>query len=434
MNDGGHDGWQPHDPDADLLHLAGTLRAGRLARFAKGSILHWQGDPVEAIYIVRSGAVKVCTTSPQGRTYTYDILGAGGLDGAATYLLGKHHETQAVALEDTEVITLLPDEFDRLLAGNPRFSLLVMRYLAQGTASLAGKVRELGFLDVQQRLKHRLLELARRHGIATPDGVRIDLDITHEEMGALVAANRTTITACISELKKQGYLWSEGRHLVMVPPQHVEILDSLSQAVLDGDEVAARRWAGAAVAHGVDAIKALEALSSGMRRVDGLFSRDELQVSDVILAAFAMKSAMPIIDAEIERTGQVVGYLGTVVIGTVYGDIHDIGQTMVAMLLRARGFAVIDLGANVPAERFAAAVARHRPGILAMSSLMTTTTQELSKVIDTLAREGLRGGVKVMVGGSAVTRRMGTQMGADGYEPSAHGAAELAWRLMNPKH
>lgn len=434
MSASGQDDRQPPGPGDDLLGLLGALHAGRPLRFARGAILHWQGDPVEAIYIVRSGAVKVFTTSPEGRTYTYDILAAGGLAGASTYLLGKNHETQAVALEDTEVLALLPDEFERLLAGNPRFSLLVMRCLAQGTDSLAGKVRELGFLDVQQRLKHSLIDLAHRHGIATPQGIRIDLDITHEEIGALVAANRTTITACISELKKRGYLWNEGRHLVMVPPQHIEILDNLDQAVVDGDEARAKQWAGEAVARGVDPTKALEALSSGMRRVDGLFSRDELEVSDVILAAFAMKGAMPIIDAEVERTGQNVGYLGTAVIGTVYGDIHDIGQTMVAMLLRARGFAVIDLGANVPAAGFVEAVARHRPSILAMSSLMTTTAHEQFKVVEALVREGLRDGVKVIVGGSAITRRMSAQMGADGYEPSAHGAAELAWRLVSPKH
>lgn len=421
----------PQTFDADLLQLVQALHAGRRVHFAKGSILHWQGDPVEAIWIVESGAVKVFATSPEGRTCTYGILGAGDLVGASAYLLAKEHDTQALALDDTEAIALLPGEFERLLAANPRFSLLVMRKLAQGADALAGKVRELGFLDVQQRLKHSLIELAQRHGIATPEGIRIDLDITHEEIGALVAANRTTITACISELKRQGYLWNEGRHLVMVPLEHIEILDNLNQAVLDGDEVAARQWAGAAVDKGVDPGKALEALSSGMRRVDALFSRDELEVSDVILAAFAMKAAMPILERELERTGRRVGRLGTVVIGTVYGDIHDIGQTMVAMLLRARGFEVIDLGANVPVEGFVEAVARHRPDILAMSSLMTATAHEQFKVVDALVRKGLRDRVKVMVGGSAITRRMSVQMGADGYEPTAHGAAELAWRLTH---
>jgi 5-methyltetrahydrofolate--homocysteine methyltransferase len=160
-----------------------------------------------------------------------------------------------------------------------------------------------------------------------------------------------------------------------------------------------------------------------------MYARGEIDVSDVVLAAFAMKSSLPILEAEMERAGHVVDYLGTIVIGTVQGDIHDIGSTMVSMLLKARGFRVIDLGVDVSTIKFVDAVRSYQPQILAMSTLMTTTTHELFGVINTLVDEGLREQVKVMVGGSALTRQLSEKMGADGYEPSAHRAAELAWRL-----
>jgi hypothetical protein len=134
------DGLEAHNPDAGLLDLLDVLQAGQTKRFARGSILHWQGDPVEHIIVVRSGAVKLFSISPAGRVYTYGILGAGALAGAAAYLLGKHHEMQAKALDDTEVLVFLPAEFERLLATDPRFSLAVMRKLAQGADGQAARV------------------------------------------------------------------------------------------------------------------------------------------------------------------------------------------------------------------------------------------------------------------------------------------------------
>jgi methanogenic corrinoid protein MtbC1 len=304
-----------------------------------------------------------------------------------------------------------------------------MRKLAQDVHSLSNRVRDLTVLDVQERIKSSLIELANEHGFVTDKGIRIDLDLTHEEIGEIVAAYRTTITACLGELKRQGYLWKEGRHLFIIPPQHIETLDHLDQSVADGSEDEATRYASEAIAQGIDPLKALEALTTGMRRVDRRFARGEIDVSDVILAAYAMKGAIPTIEYEIERTDRQVQYLGTIVIGTVQGDIHDIGRTLVSMLLKARGFKVIDLGVDVPTQQFVAAVRDLRPQILAMSMLMTTTAQEPFRVIQALGEEGLRDRVKVIVGGSAITPKLSAEMGADGYEPTAHRAAELAWRL-----
>ena len=200
---------------------------------------------------------------------------------------------------------------------------------------------------------------------------------------------------------------------------------------MDGSEEDARNWARKAIENNVDAVKALDALCNGMKLVDRMFNRDEIDVSDVILSAFAMKSAIPTIEAEIEQSGKEMSSMGTIVIGTVTGDIHDIGRTLVAMLLKARGFDIIDLGNNVSVSDFVEAVRKHKPDILAMSSLMTTGRQEQFEVIQALIEAGLRDRVKVIVGGSAITQELSQQMGANGYEPTAHRAVELAWRLTH---
>lgn len=418
-----------HRIGSDILELVESYHIGKLKRYKKGNVLYWQGDPVEHIFVVKKGAIKVFSISREGKAYTYDILGVGHLVGAMAYLLGAEHEAMAQALEDTDMLVIPPAEFERLLVSAPFFSVAVMRELAHGVRSLSGKMRDLGFLDVQQRLKHSLMRLANEHGVATEKGIKIDLDITHEEIGQLVAANRATITTCLSELKRQGYLWKEGRRLVVIPPEHMKILDSLSQSVIEGDDKQAIHWARKVVAERVDPIKALDALTGGMRQIDRSFARNEIDLPDVVLAAFAMKAAIPIVESQVQRAGQNIETLGTIVIGTVFGDIHDIGKTMVSMFLKARGFRVIDLGVNVTIEQFVKAVRECRPGVLAMSALTSVTASEQAGVIQALKAEGLRDRVRIMVGGGAITQELAEHIGADGYEPSARGAVELAWRL-----
>jgi len=147
-------------------------------------------------------------------------------------------------------------------------------------------------------------------------------------------------------------------------------------------------------------------------------------------AADAMSAATPIIDEEIARVGAKKESLGSAVIGTVYGDIHTIGKTMVATLLTAEGFAVEDLGINVTAEQFVEGVRKYEPDILAMSALMTMTAPEQRKIIETLKNQGLRDKVKIMVGGGAITQEFADSIGADGYDPTAPGAAKLARKLV----
>jgi len=122
--------------------------------------------------------------------------------------------------------------------------------------------------------------------------------------------------------------------------------------------------------------------------------------------------------------------LGIIVIGTVYGDIHTIGKTMVATLLIAEGFIVNDLGINVTSEHFVEGIKKYKADILAMSALMTTTAPEQRKVIETLKKDGLRDRVKIMIGGGAITQEFTNSIGADGYDPTAPGAVKLARRLI----
>ena len=159
-----------------------------------------------------------------------------------------------------------------------------------------------------------------------------------------------------------------------------EILENLRKAVIARDHEGAEIWARRAVEEKVDPILALDALTEGIREIGDGFGRGELWLPDLVGAASAMESAMPILEEEVEKTGAKRKSLGTVILGTVQGDIHSIGKDMVAALLRAEGFVVNDLGINVNAQEFIEAVKTYEPDILALSSLMTMTTPEQTKV------------------------------------------------------
>jgi methanogenic corrinoid protein MtbC1 len=210
----------------------------------------------------------------------------------------------------------------------------------------------------------------------------------------------------------------------------LEILGSLKKAVLEYDVEAAASWARKAVDEKVDPTKAMDALTSAIRQVGDGFGAGQLWLPDLVGAAEAMKAATPILEAEISRRAQKRETLGTVVIGTVYGDLHDIGKAMVSTLLTAEGFTVYDLGVNVEAQHFVDAIKEHQANVLALSALLTTTAPEMRKVIDTLEKEALRDKVKIMVGGGAITHDFADSIGADGYDPTAPGAAALARRLV----
>lgn len=210
-----------------------------------------------------------------------------------------------------------------------------------------------------------------------------------------------------------------------------EILENLRKAILEYDNVKAESWARKAVEEGIDPVKAVDVLTEAIRQVGDGFGKGELWLPDLIGAASTMQAAMPIIEEQIKKTGKIRESQGRVVIGTVLGDIHSIGKDMVATLLVAGGFEVVDLGVNISAEQFVAASKEHNPGILAMSALMTMTAPEQGKVINALKKEGLRDKVKIMVGGGAITQDFADKIGADGYAVAATGATSLAKRLVS---
>ncbi len=210
----------------------------------------------------------------------------------------------------------------------------------------------------------------------------------------------------------------------------LEIIENLRRAVIEYDTEAATSWAERAVAEKVEPTQALGALTEAIRQVGDRFGKGELWLPDLVGAADAMQAAMPLIEAELRRTGAKRESLGTVVVGTVFGDIHSIGKAMVCTLLTAGGFEVHDLGVNIKAEEFIEAIDEYKADVLAMSALLTMTAAEQRKVIDTLKERGIREKVKVMVGGGAITADFAESIGADGYDPTAPGAVGLAKRLL----
>lgn len=209
-----------------------------------------------------------------------------------------------------------------------------------------------------------------------------------------------------------------------------EVLENLKKAIVEYDREGAAHYARKAVQEQIDPVEALDVMTVAIRQVGDGFGKGELWLPELVGAAAAMTAAAPIIEEEIKRVGSRRESLGTVVIGTVWGDIHTIGKTMVGTLLTADGFIVNDLGTNVSAEGFITGIKRYNADILAMSALMTTTAPEQRKAMQTLREQGFRDKVKIMVGGGAITQEFADSIGADGYDPTAPGAVKLARRLL----
>jgi len=209
-----------------------------------------------------------------------------------------------------------------------------------------------------------------------------------------------------------------------------DVREALGAAIVACDARGAGELARRAVDEGLDPLAAFEAMTVAMTEVGRRFEAGECWLPDLVGAADAMQAATPIIEGEIKRRGMARHSLGTVVAGTVEGDIHSIGMQMVCTLLVGAGFEVHNLGISVKPAAFVAAVRDRQADVLAMSALLTVTAAEQGKVIAQLEAEGMRDRVRVMVGGGAVTEDFARRVGADGYEPSAVGAVALAQRFV----
>jgi corrinoid protein of di/trimethylamine methyltransferase len=208
------------------------------------------------------------------------------------------------------------------------------------------------------------------------------------------------------------------------------LFDNLMRAILEYDAEAAESLANESIAAGIDPIETLDILTKAIQIVGEQFGSGKLYLPELIAAAEAMSKATAQLEAEIQRQGRKKDSICTVVIGTVRGDIHDIGKNMVATLFKASGFDVVDCGINVTADTFIQAIQKHNADMLALSALLSTTAPEQRKVINTLIEKGLRDKVKVMVGGGGITKKFAEDIGADGYDATASGAVVLGKRLM----
>jgi corrinoid protein of di/trimethylamine methyltransferase len=210
----------------------------------------------------------------------------------------------------------------------------------------------------------------------------------------------------------------------------MEHLEVLVEAIRTYRSKEAANAAQEAMDAGVDPIAALDAVSGVMKDIGDRYGAEELWLPDLIGAADAAQSALEVIEKKIVESGEQPERLGTVILGTVFGDIHNIGKTMVGALLTAHGFKVVDLGTNVTSTQFVDGVKENDADILALSALLTTTAAEQAKVIESLKEEGLREQLKVMVGGGAITEEFAQEIGADGYRATAPEAVELAVELV----
>lgn len=207
----------------------------------------------------------------------------------------------------------------------------------------------------------------------------------------------------------------------LVKQMHDDLYDGLAPEIVEGTDILLER--------GWSAERTLnDALVEGMRIVGIDFRDGILFVPEVLLAANAMKAGMEVLRPLLSESD--AQRMGKVVIGTVKGDIHDIGKNLVAMMLEGAGFEVIDLGINNPVENYLAALDEHKPEILGMSALLTTTMPYMKVVIDTLEEQGRRGDVIVLVGGAPLNEEFGKAVGADAYCRDAAVAAETAQALV----
>jgi corrinoid protein of di/trimethylamine methyltransferase len=210
-----------------------------------------------------------------------------------------------------------------------------------------------------------------------------------------------------------------------------EHFTAMQQSIIDGAPNTASALAQEAVDRGADPLEAIDrGFVPGMHYVGEQFALRKMYLPDMLASAEAMKAAMTVLEPELKRKGEARPMLGTVLLGTTKGDIHEIGKTLVGTLLTAHGFRVHDLGVDVPSEKFAAKARELDADIVGISALLTTTMAGQKTVIEALEREGLRPRVKVIVGGAPVTKKWAEEIGADGYGKDAVSAVSLAKSLL----
>ena len=207
-------------------------------------------------------------------------------------------------------------------------------------------------------------------------------------------------------------------------------LKPLREAILSGDAKTAKATTEAALAAGLEPMQLVqEYMMPAMAEVGRRFECNEYFVPELLLSARAMKGALELVRPRLAASG--IKAAARVVVGTVKGDLHDIGKNLVVAMLEGGGYEVIDLGVNVSPEQFTAAVKQKNPRILAMSALLTTTMPAMKTTVEALKQAGVRDQVKILVGGAPITQKYADEIGADGYSESAAGVVGIAKRALN---
>ena len=207
------------------------------------------------------------------------------------------------------------------------------------------------------------------------------------------------------------------------------ILDEIKEAVVDGETDEIEELVQQAIDEGIDPQVIInDGLIGGMDIVAPLFRDGEMFVPEVMEAADCMKLGTELLKPLLGEEGMETK--GTVVIGTIDGDLHDIGKNLVVLMLESNGYDVVDLGIDVPVEDFAAAIKEHNPAIVGLSSMLTTTMMQMDTTIKYLVDEGLRDQVKIIVGGAPITQEFADEISADGFSKDASACVELCDSIM----
>lgn len=210
-----------------------------------------------------------------------------------------------------------------------------------------------------------------------------------------------------------------------------ELYRAMAKSVLEGEAEEAERLAEESISSGIDPLDAINlGLVPGVEEIGDQFSCGEAFLPQLVMAGEAMKRALSRLEPEMAKKGLNRDLLGTVVLGTIAGDIHDIGKTLVGTMLTVTGFKVIDLGVDVPVMTLVETAREENADIIGVSALLTTTMVNQRDVVEALEDLGLRPGIKVMVGGAPVTREWAKEIGAEGYSEDAVGAVAIARGLV----
>jgi corrinoid protein of di/trimethylamine methyltransferase len=210
-----------------------------------------------------------------------------------------------------------------------------------------------------------------------------------------------------------------------------EAMRAMRESIINGAPETSAILARSALGDGIEPLDAINfGFVPGMHHVGEQFAKHAMFLPDMMASAEAMRAAMQVLELELWKRGMDRPNAGTVVLGTTKGDIHEIGKTLVGTLLTAHGFKVVDLGVDVPSEKFAAKAMEVGADVVGVSALLTTTMRGQKSVIEAIEHASLRPRVKVIVGGAPVTRRWAEDIGADGYSKDAAGAVSLVQGLL----